>query len=435
MNSMKWTRLTLATTFVALAAAACGGNGSDPATPTGTPTATPTATATATPSATPTPAVELTLTNIHTVDGMPKSTLGKCIGFTVLGNDTLGVSFAPGTTVAMGPFTHMPVIFQDSTHLRVGDTDKGGKCFYTPFLAIDPGVYDVVVTSGTKSWTLAGGFEMGAPEFFDFGDLAKTRLWSADKFTDAGANVFEISYDVDIYKTNLTDVVRLYMHADFFNTGAAAILPETFLWNDRYKNSFLGRGGFAEIFPQPGIDYVVVRDSTGLGSPTSTYEVSVVGDELATTHPSDNCHGAPEITPNGYHVDYDVLTNNFDPDGGCSDSIYGNPVRSPGNDAAWTVTVPAGKELRVSGYDDHIDNVMYLLPMTDYVVTDSSGCPVRPTHCVAAASHYGGGNTDAIVYDNKSGVDEHFFLIHDSATVMTNNVGSFLMNVELFDAH
>jgi hypothetical protein len=37
-----------------------------------------------------------------------------------------------------------------------------------------------------------------------------------------------------------------------------------------------------------------------------------------------------------------------------------------------------------------------------------------------------------MVYDNVSDADQQFLLVSDSATVMTNNVGSFLINVESF---
>ena len=40
-----------------------------------------------------------------------------------------------------------------------------------------------------------------------------------------------------------------------------------------------------------------------------------------------------------------------------------------------------------------------------------------------------------MIYDNKGAAAEQFFLVHDSAVVETNNVGSFLVNVEFFDAH
>jgi len=135
-----------------------------------------------------------------------------------------------------------------------------------------------------------------------------------------------------------------------------------------------------------------------------------------------------------YYANYDTLTDNFNPDmaEGCRDSIYKNGIRSPGNDGVWRVTVPAGKTLRVTTYDDKIDNVTFLLPVPA-MLSGTSGCPRRINTCVAAAGRFGGGNTDAMIYKNITTADQEFFLIHDSATVMTASVGSFLMNVEVFD--
>lgn len=418
--------LALLTATAAVGAAACG-NAVGGGEPTATPTPVVSPSGTPTPSPTATPHGPIWLDKINSKDGTPSFTLGKCVGFTIVSDVS---ALDAGSTVTFGGKT-VAGRWLDPYHIRVGSPATEDTCVWTDPLNDTPGTWDVVIHSAGVDYTIAGAVKMDPPLIFDAGNVDHTRVWSQDLILDPGANEFEAPYDVDLYRVRFSTAYNAYDHADFFPTSADALVPQMELWDPLHPATLLGRGGRALIFPKGGSMLIIVRDVDGQGHPGATYDVSFVGDELRSTTPSDNCYSLPDLTPAGYHTSYDALTPNFDPQGACTDGIYGTPVYAPGSDAAWKVTVPAHQELRLSGYDDHIDNVFYMLGF-DQMTTDTNGCPVRPTHCVAAASHFGGGNTDMMTYDNVSDADESFIVISDSATVMTSGVGSFLINMELF---
>src|SRR4051812_3482136 len=117
MKTMKWSGLAAALMAAAFAAS-CGNSTSTGDDTTATATPTQTVTATPTPVPTSTPLGPIFLTDVYTPDGLAKTSLGKCLGFTIVANEALGVSFSPGATASMGPYSHLPLVFQDSTHLR-----------------------------------------------------------------------------------------------------------------------------------------------------------------------------------------------------------------------------------------------------------------------------------------------------------------------------
>lgn len=388
------------------------------------------------PDPSPTPDVPLGpvyLADLTTPDGSPVISSGKCLGFTLTANEE-GLYFTMDTTVDVGPFTNVETLLLDGTHLRVGTDATSNTCFYTPLFGT-PGTWDVKVHNTDRTIELPGAITVHPTKLLDAGRVESDYRWSMDMVTDPEANAFEVPYDIDVYRVDFYNGTTSHSFAriEFFPTGPTALLPIMEFREPSHPQILTARGGVGLVFPKRGVNYVVVKDELGQGGPGATYELAMAT-QVATGAPtSDMCSSAPLITARTYYTSYDDLTPDFNPEGsaGCRDSLYGNPINAPGNDGVWRVKVPAGKQLRVSTYDDHINNVTYLLPATMSVGTN--GCPARPTTCVRASGRFGGGNTDTLVYDNVSGVEEEFFLIHDSATVMTSGVGSFLFDVELFD--
>jgi hypothetical protein len=366
----------------------------------------------------------LAVTALTTPDGLPRISLGSCVGFTIVGN---GVVFAPDATVTLGPMDAVPVRFVDETHLRVGSDETGGTCVWTPIFA-DPGAWTLTVTSAGASNALDGAIFAEPPVIHDAGAVDHSHVWSDALGNGDGANELERPYDVDLYRVAFSESYHVYDHVDFFSTGTnGTLVPQMEIWDPAEPAADLGRGGESVVFPKGGEMIVAVRDVSGAGGPGARYDLAFTGDELGTGPDADKCDGnVPVIGDRAYHVDYDPLHDDLDPDGNCKDSIYGDPIHAPGNDAVWYVVVPAGQQLRVATYDDHIDNVVYLLPA-------GAGCQRRPPLCLAAAGHFGGGNTDTLVWRNTTGVDQELLLVHDSAKKMAgHDVGSFLVDVELF---
>lgn len=389
------------------------------------------------PDPTPTPDAALGpvyLADLTTADGNPVISTGKCLGFTLTANEE-GLYFTMDTTVDVGPFANVKTLLLDGTHLRVGTNETSNMCFYTPLFGT-AGSWDVKVHDTDRTITLEDAITVHPTKLLDVGRVETDYRWSLDMLTDPEANAFEVPYDVDVYRVDFYHgtTSHAFARTEFFPTGPAALLPVMEFREPSHPQILTARGGLGLVFPKRGVNYVVVKDVLGQGGPGATYELALAT-QVATGAPtSDMCSTAPLITARTYYTSYDALTPDFDPEGngGCLDSAYGNAIDAPGNDGVWRVKVPAGKQLRVSTYDDHIDNVTYLLPATMSVGTN--GCPTKPTTCVSASGRFGGGNTDTLVYENVSAVEEEFFLIHDSATVMTSGVGSFLFDVELFDA-
>lgn len=416
---------------VALTSAACGdgaGSGGAPP-PAGSPRELPGDYTNPDPTATP--AGPIYLKDLSTPGGVTEISTGKCLGFTLVANDP-AISWSPETTVSIGPFENVETMLMDGNNLRIGAASNAYSCFYTPLFG-EAGIWDVVIETGAERHVLEGAIKVLPTKFLDVGRVNVTdpTQWSMDRVTDPQANVFEVPYDIDVYKVDFYQPgsSHTFAHTQFFPTGAVAILPVMEFRESAHPLELTARGGYGLVFPKRGVNYIVVKDTLGQGGPGATYELAFATQTTAGADSSDVCLGAPLLTPRTYYADYDSLTNDFDPDGGCRDSVYNLPLRTPGNDAVWRVKVPAGKQLRVATYDDHIDNAVYLLPI------GAGECPSRPTNCVAAASRYGGGNTDTLLYRNTSAAEEEFFLVHDSATVMTNGVGSFFFDIQIYDRH
>lgn len=358
----------------------------------------------------------IAIRDVQSPTGGRRAALAECLGFTLAANEP-GVTFAEDVVVSLGPL-EVPVQRVNASELRAGAEANDHRCFWLPPFG-EPGAWDLTVSSAAGTWTVPKAFRIDAPEITDVGLVAKDRVWAEGRF--------EQPWDADVYRATFTDAYHVYDHIDFFARGGAEILPELQFWEEEYPDAYVARGGHTVIFPQSGTHYVIARDTRGLADGGSDYALGFVGDELGSTDGADErCDGAPEIRARGYHVDYDDLDDHFDPRGadGCADTIYGSSIDAPGADAVWTVRVPAGNELRVATYDDHIDNVVYLL--------EADACEPRPTRCVAAAGRFGGGNTDVLIHRNDTEEEQTFFLVHDSATVPDEEVGSFLINVQLF---
>lgn len=382
-----------------------------------------------------TPLGPIYLDDLSTIDGSTTFTLGKCLGFTLIANDE-GILFSTETVVTVGPLGEQDTLLLDGARLRVGSQRNGYRCTWTePFGT--PGPWDVVVRDGERAWTIAHALEARPTRIIEIGRVTGERVWSGEATGEPGANVFEVPYDADVYLADFwlpDETAHLFAHFDFFPTGTAALLPTMEFREPSHPGILTARGGLGLVFPKRGMNYLVVRDEYGLGGPGATYDVSFVSQVASAAPWSERCRDAATITARTWYLNYDRLSPDFDPAGapGCRDSVYGTPIHAPGNDAVWRIRVPSHTQLRVATYDDHIDNTTYLLPVS-VLGSGSNGCPARPTNCAAAAGRFGGGNTDTLVYDNPSDADRELFLVHDSATVMTNDVGSFLMDIQLFE--
>ncbi len=380
----------------------------------------------ATPTATPAGPVYL---DAFFPNGTNQVHLGKCLGFTVVGN---GVTFGADASVTVGSLGPVPFTRLDATHLRVGSPKTAGTCVYTPIFG-DAGMQDVTVSSGPNTWTVAEGIELDPPQVYSFGMVGPSTRFGRDVVTDAGANTFETPYDVDIYTIATTEITRVYPHMDFFDLSTAGnVVPQLEFWNSKFPNDFLGRGALTTIFPQNSTaafpDYFVVRDIKGQGGLGADYDVGVSADQLGWTADGSGCSGARPINPGAYHIDDALLTDAFNPANsfGCRDSIFGTPINAPGPDAAFTVTIPAGKSFRAAAYDNHWSQAIYLLPK-------SYSCNPQPEDCLAAAGFFGGGNTNQLRFTNESAVDEDFLLVFDTTAVSGTSDGAFLVNVEILD--
>lgn len=395
------------------------------------------------------PTGPLWLDELATDGGTNVTSAGECLGFTLRTDDEHPLT--PTTTLTLGALGTLEskfVKFINEHEIRVGEAATNFECMWTkPFGPT--GTWDLTIDTGAATWTIEDAITMMPVKSFDLGTIMDVRKWTLTMVDEPDANVFERPYDVDVYRIYIADAIdptsHVFSHTEFFSTGAPAVLPVMQFWDPDHSASFLGYGGNAVIFPMRYENYIVVRDEFGMGGPGATYELATIRKQGRETTPSDNCYDVPTLTPaaenRAYYAQYQRsspewrLKDDFDPasNDGCADTTYGLGIRAPGGDAVWKVTVPAGKSLRVTTYDDKINPVTYLVPIPS-MLTGTSGCPRRPTNCVAAAGRYGGGNTDTMIYKNLGAADEEFFLIHDSATVTTNfESNSFLMNVELYD--
>ena len=391
---------------------------------------------TGSPTATPTPTGPVYLTAFNTPDGSAHGTVGKCIGFTIVGN---GVTFAPDASVKLGPMGTVPSTWIDATHVKVGSPETGGTCvFTTPFTAA--GKWDVTLTQGGTTTVLPGAIDMAATQVFDAGTISSPtqRIWTRDVITAAGANTFEAPYDVDVYQVRVPDTsdggYRGYAHANFFtmsgdDVGADGITPRMLLQNAGWKPGVYQQGGKAVMFPQSSSDvfYFIAQDVQGKGGAGADYDLALSYDELHTVGTTTtSCAFAPSIAPWPYHVPI-AHESHMDPAGACTDSAYGNPVSAPGPELAFNVTIPPHQSLRVSGYDDQFASAFYLLP-------NAAACSPRPTGCLAASQHFGVSDTNVLVWDNDTDSAETYLLVADNYTAwMTSSDGSLLVNVELLD--
>ncbi len=384
------------------------------------------------------PPAPIFLVDIASDDGTNVSTTGECLGFTI---KTTEYEWAPDAKVTLGPLGTVPVLFRNQREIRVGDAATGYRCFWTaPFGPI--GTWDLTITSGGTTWTVEDAITMNPLKIFDLGLIDGTRTWSMSVLDEPDANVFERPYDVDVYQVNVLPALdptsHVFSHTEFFATGGVEILPVMEFWDPGHTAAYLGRGGNTVIFPKREISYVIVKDTLGAGEPGATYELASVRKQSRGTTPSDDCYDVPVLRPEtneamSYYTSYTAVNDDFDPNFACPDSTYGTGFKAPGNDGVWRITIPAGKTLRVSTYDDKIDPVTYMIPVPT-VVEGTSGCPRRINNCVAAAGRFGGGNTDTMIYRNLTGADEEYFLIFDSVTLMTNeDSNTFLLNVEVYD--
>ena len=419
MRKLLWGLVVIGVVGCGTGAGTGGGDDDDGGT---TPTPPPTETATPPPTPTPTPSGPVYLESLYTPDDSPRVAGGQCIGFTLVGNTA---TFGEDLTVDVGPW-NLPVTVLDANHARVGEPATGGVCTWLPIFLTTSGTYAPTVTTMGETYVLdETPITVDKVDAIEVGLVMDVRVW------EVGA--FEKPFDTDVYRVNIDDTVRRYADMDFFPTGSVPIVPEMQFWQTSHPVEVGARGGVGLIFPQGGYNYLLVRDVNGVGGPGADYNLAFIGDVLGGAHPADDCAGAPYITPRAYHVDYDSLTDDFHPT--CADSIYGNPIRGNGKDGVWKVAVPAHTELRVSSYDDHIDNVVFLLPI-------DGGCPHTPSTCTAAAGRFGGGATDTLVYDNDTDAAQEFYLVHDGANVydydpqhpevVNPQVGAFLIDVELF---
>ena len=390
------------------------------------------------PGAEPTPTIPeggpIVITDLNTPGGLPAVSTGKCLGFTLVATEP-DLYFSSATKVNVGPNLAVETLLLDGTHLRVGADATSHECFYTPLFGAT-GVWAVTVDIGGTVYDVAS-INVLPTKLLDVGRVEQDYVWSLDTVDDPEANVFETPYDVDVYRAEFYEIDEhhSFAHTEFFPTGATALLPGMEFRESSHPQMITSKGGYGLVFPKRGTNYVVVKDQLGQGGPGANYELQFITNTMPATAPSNEmCSTAPLITARTYYTSYDVLENDFDPQGnnGCRDSVYNTPINAPGNDAVWRVKVPAGKQLRVSSYDDHINNTTYLLPISTLTV-GTNGCPTKPTNCVAAAGKFGGGNTDTMIYENGTDLEEEFFLIHDSATIMTAGVGSFMFDVEIWD--
>lgn len=412
---------------VTLAAAACAHDSNQaneiPASPAPNFSPPPATLTPAPPAPTPTPAGPVYLDGFFP-NGTSTVPVGKCLGFTVVGN---GVTFAPDSKVKISTIGTVETTAIDATHLRVGAAETAGTCVWTPiFLA--PGALKVTITSGPDAWTLTSSLTLAPAQVYETGMVGTTQSYTSALISSAGANEFETPYDVDIYKVDTEWLRRVYTHLDFFDESGMALIPRLDFYTERYSESPLGSGAIGELFPENGPVYFAVRDVQGKGGPGALYDLGASADVL-TDPPHGNttgCGGAHEITPGTYHADVANLWNAFDPQDapGCADSLFGTTFRAGGLDSAWTVTVPPGKTLRAAAYDNHYVMAVYLLP--------KDGCTPHPTTCTAAASRWGGG-TNQIAWKNTTATDQSFYIVFDTMGLNGIPDGAFLINVELLD--
>ena len=414
----------------AVLAGCAGGGGSGVGSPTpsgtGTSTATPTGTAT-TPTPTPTPSGPVYLDSFVTPSGGAEFTLGKCIGFTVVGNT---VTLDSSMSVRVSGLGTVPGTWLDAHHYKVGAPATAGRCVFTPIFAATPGAWDVTVRTGGSDYALKGALVADPPRIFDVGTVGTARVFTAAVAGTSGANELETPYDVDVYRVDFADTAqRVFAEGDFYDQSGKALLPRVELWNTKWPDSPLGVGALGVVFPENGRNYLVVRDVEGKGGPGVTYDLGVVGNYLRLIPSHSGCGAAAPISPGGYRVDDSQLYDAMNPAGACSDSYFGDPIETPDVDAAFTVTVPVGKELRAFSYSAHYSQAIYLLPK----ISDS--CVPQPSDCVLAAQHFGSGETNVIVYDNDTPSDQDFYLIYDTSALTTPpSDGAFMSGMELRDA-
>lgn len=362
----------------------------------------------------------IAVTDLWTPDGSPRIAAAECLGFTIAANEE-GVVFAPDATATLGAI-EVPLSFVDATHLRAGAEETGRDCFFLPVFPGTSGALALTVNSAGASWTLDSAITLDPVDAVDVGLVEKEPVWKED--------AFERTWDVDVFRATFTDAYHVYDDVDFFPLANPDLVPEMQLWSDEYPDSFLGKGGVGLVFPQSGTQLVVVRDTKGFGGDGGAYAIAFSADELGGVTPSDDCDDVPLLGARAIHANYDELDDDFDPEGSCVDSIYGTPIESPGKDAVWRVKVPAGAELRVSSYDDHLDSVLWIMDA-------DGGCPRRPT-CLAAAGRFGGGNTDTLAWENTGAGEREVLLVHDAVREPVleegeDEVGSFLVDVGIFE--
>lgn len=388
----------------------------------------------------PSPTGPIFLAEASTLDGTSTITAGKCLGFSVIAKDEEDITFSPEATVEVEGLGLIDTSFRNAKKLRVGDKTKNYACKWTDFWG-PTGTFDITIRDGESTRVIEDAVTILPPQILHMGMIEQGPLtWSLDVLDTPGANEFEIPYDVDIYYADFWEpsTSHVFANVQFYPTGPAAIRPIMEFRESDHVEILTARGGYGLIFPKRGENYIVVRDELGLGGPGATYDLSFELHRAGSSAPQNSsCHDAPLLQPRTHYVRYDGLGNDMDPEGSstCRDSIYGNPIHASGEDGVWRVRVPAGKTLRVATYDDKIDNVTLLLPLSA-MTTSTSGCPSRPTNCAAAAGRFGGGNTDTMIYTNTKDVEEEFFLVHDAVKPpLVDEPNSFLMDIRIVDKY
>ena len=245
------------------------------------PPATPTPPQTPTP--TPTPSGPVYLDSFFP-NGTSTVPVGKCLGFTVVGN---GVTFAPDAKVKVGKLGDVETTALDATHLRVGAKETGGTCVWTPIFG-EPGAQKVTIASGADAWTLTSSLTLAPAQVYATGMVGTEQTYTSVLVSSAGSNVFETPYDVDIYKVDTTGWVRVYTHVDFFDLSGSDQVPLIEFWNQHWPTAPLNKGAISALFPENGPDYFVVRDVQGKGGPGANYDLGATAGVFRGHHGHDN---------------------------------------------------------------------------------------------------------------------------------------------------
>ena len=214
------------------------------------------------------PVGPLSLTEIHSADGTARTSLGECVGFTLVATDE-GITFSEDVQVSLGPLDAVHVTRLDETHVRIGAEETGLACVFLPLFA-EAGVWPLTVTSGGETHVLEGALVVDPLVAYEIGPVAKERVWSGDVVGEAaGANVLERPYDVDVYRVDFTTAYHVYDHADFFGTGEGhGYVPGMEIWSERFPDAYLGRGVMRGMFARQSSAFGV-EPSSSPTKPTS----------------------------------------------------------------------------------------------------------------------------------------------------------------------